>query len=124
MTTHPIQSTSVSNVNVQNLKSHLLDLFHQAYSRMADGEPIFTATTSPPIPPSLAEADAASLDATVSAVSNILVEEDMGPSLTEQDAVAEKLKKHECFVNFLKHTGIFLKISSARLVCAFLPIVC
>ena len=80
---------------------------------MVEGQPIFTAT-SPAIPPSLTEADAASLDATVSAVSQILVEEDMGPSLTEQAAIVEKLRRHECFVNFLKHAGIFLKISSAR----------
>jgi len=66
------------------------------------------------VPPSLAEASTLSLDVCVSRVSTLLLNEEIETSRTNCDIMKVKLNRHQTFINFLKHAGIYRKLVKAR----------
>jgi hypothetical protein len=112
-----LPSSSLASPDIQSLISHLSDAFRQYNTSIArhHGEKNATdASIAASLPPSLYEARQQSLNIVIEYVSLMLCNDAAKSNNTPSIVVQQKLIRHKSFVNFLHHSGLYRKLSSAR----------
>jgi hypothetical protein len=110
-------SSSLESPDVQTLIRHLSDAFHQYISNLSRQHSMMTTTDmsiATSLPPSLFEARPHALNIATDYVSLLLCNDSAKTSNVPLDLVKQKLVRHQAFVNFLNHAGLYRKLSSAR----------
>ena len=108
---------------MQVLSNHLFSAF-SSYLRTSLKGNSAAASASSLLPPSIEEAHNSALDECVGQVSSLLMDDDIdleSKNLSEIDLVSAKFERHKAYVTFLKHSGIYRKLSLVRCVSELCP---